>query len=68
MTVARVAEQIDQIIARAGKETIWKLAAPQAILPRLVDGLQPATRQYLGEQIGADLTREPRPKLEKRFL
>ena len=26
------------------------------------------TRANLGEQIGADLTREPRPKLEKRFL
>ncbi len=64
----RVAEQVDRIIARAGKDTTWKLAAPQAILARLVDALKPATRQHLGEQIGADLTREPRPKLEKRFL
>lgn len=64
----RVAAEIDGIIARSGKETVWKLAAPQSTLARLVDALKPATRENLGEQIGADLTREPRAKLEKRFL
>jgi len=64
----RVAGEIDGILARAGNGAVWKLAAPQAILSRLVDALKPATRENLGEQIGADLTREPRPKLEKRFL
>jgi hypothetical protein len=46
----------------------WVLAAPQPILPRMKQSLNPSAARSLISTVGADLTRTPLPELEKRFL
>lgn len=46
----------------------WILAAPQAVLKRVEAALSPCCRERLVERLGADLSKEPLAKLEKRFL
>lgn len=63
----RVVAHISEVVEKAGcPPTV--LAAPQAVLKRVEEGLSPAASRVIVSRVGADLTKEPVPKLEKRFL
>ena len=63
----RVVTHISAVVEKAGcPPTV--LAAPQSLLKRVEQGLSPAAARVIVGRVGADLTKEPVPKLEKRFL
>lgn len=62
-----LAERIAELLAE-NQHPSWILAAPQAILPRLQKALPKPCRDSLSESVGANLTKEPHPKLEQRFV
>ena len=59
--------RIAKVLKDAGHPT-WILVAPQADLKQIEAALSPCCRERLVETVGADLTKEPLAKLEKRFL
>ncbi len=63
----RIATHIDGVIRDSGYP-FTVLAAPQAILSRLESALDRRSQDAIGNRVGADLTKEPMAKLEKRFL
>jgi len=63
----RVAATVERVLAAQGHPH-WILSAPQTMLPRLRDALSQDARRRLDDSVGADLTKEPLAKLERRFL
>jgi len=63
----RMAGRIAEAVSGAGTPP-WVLVAPQQILPRLQEALPADCAARLVESMGANLTKEPVAKLEKRFV
>lgn len=59
-----LASAIDQVLDGGGK---WALAAPKAFNARLVDMLDKDVRSRLGENLLADLCKQPILEIQKRF-
>lgn len=65
--LSRLAGGIEELLSSQGHPQ-WILAAPQTILARLERELSRPARGRLARSVAADLTKEPIPRLEKRFL
>lgn len=65
-SLEQVADEIQSIVSEADYPR-FTLVAPQKILKRLVNTLTPQVRNQMNGTIGADLIKENRVSLEKRF-
>jgi hypothetical protein len=63
----RIAAHITKVVEESGcPPTV--LAAPQSVLQRLESSLSTRAQNVIVNRVGADLTKEPVAKLQKRFL
>lgn len=65
--ISFLAREIEQLLDKEDTK-LWCLAAPSTINKRLLDQINPETREFLATNIKADLTRIKLHELEERFL